>query len=106
MGSSSSSSQANQETNNSDLRVATGNYSTAISAQNSTVYALDQGALRLSYAFAGDALDKAMSSINGAIEEVGAAWGSAKAGEQKVLVAGGLIVVGIVALTALKGLKA
>lgn len=103
-GSSSSSSQANTETHNSDLRVVGGNNSTNVSAQNSTVQVLDQGAIVQAFGFAHDVMDSAMAGINSAVGEVRDAYSEAKAGEQKVLVAGGLMILGVVALTAVKGM--
>lgn len=100
-GSSESSSQANTTTQNYDLRVAGGNNSTNISAHSSTVYALDANAVNMSFGFARDALNGALSGVAGSVEEIRSAYSEAKAGEQKVLVAGALLIGGIVALKAL-----
>jgi hypothetical protein len=96
---------SSSEANQSDLRVVGGNNSTNVSAMNSTVHVLDAGAINRSFDFARDVYDQSMMGIESAIGHVSSAYSTAKAGEQKVLVAGGLIIAGIVAVTALKGMK-
>lgn len=104
-GSSSSSSTANTTTQNYDLRVAGGNNSTNVSASNSTVTLTDRGAVASAFGFSRDAFNSAVGGFAKSVEQIQEAYSTAKAGEQKVLVAGGLIIMGIVAVAAVKGAK-
>ncbi len=100
-------------TENKDMRIAGGNYSTLVSADNSNVTVTDAGVINAAFGFAKGALDGVLKSENQiheaandqvtkALASVETAWADAKAGEQKVLVGMGLIVVGIVAVQSFK----
>jgi hypothetical protein len=97
------------------MRVAGGDASTNISAQNSTLALTmtDAGAIKAAFGFADKTLAGSLEAIRAddesdadqvraAIESVKESWADAKAGEQKVLVGMGLVVVGLVAVAALK----
>lgn len=103
--SSATSSQANTSTANYDLRVAGGNNSTNVSASNSTVWVTDNGAVNNAFGFARDAFNGAVGGFAKSAEMVKDAYSEAKAGEQKVLVGMGLIITGVVAVAALRGMK-
>ena len=110
---SASSTQANTTTTNIDKRVAAGDNSTIVSADNSTVTLTDQGAVHDAFGFAQAAFDKTVQAIGDNTHEtlsavqqsestLADAYATAKAGEQKVLVAAGLLIVGVVAVAALR----
>jgi hypothetical protein len=121
--SSSSSSSSNQQTYNTDKRIAGGPGSVNVSGDSSTVTVTDAGAVGLAFGFARDAardaydyaagsatqstrvLTSALEGVEKSVDDIKAAYSEAKAGDQKVLVAGGLIVAGIVAVAALKGFR-
>lgn len=105
-GSSSSSSSADTTTQNYDLRVVGGNNSTNVSANNSQVTLVDAGAVQQAFGFSRDAFNAAVGGLASSVGAIQDAYSTAKAGEQKVLVAGGLIIMGIVAVAAVKGAKA
>lgn len=124
--SSNSDSSQRSETNNVDARVAGGEGSYNLSTVNSSVNVslTDQGAVTQAFGFSREALGKslefaeaadkragvlvadALDNVQNAVDQIKDAYSEAKAGEQKVLVAGGLIIAGIVAVQALKGARA
>jgi hypothetical protein len=112
---SSSDSSQTSNTTNTDMRIAGGDGSVNVSAQGSTItLALsDQGAIHEAFGFATNTVNGALaevsandsstqSQVTAALKSVSDAYSTSKAGEQKVLVGMGLIVVGLVAVTALK----
>jgi hypothetical protein len=101
--SSKSSSEANTTTQNYDQRIAAGNNSTNVSANNSTVSVLDAGAINQSFGFSKSVYNSAMQGLTMSVASIKDAYSEAKAGEQKVLVAGGLMILGVVALAAVRG---
>lgn len=131
--SSKSSSSSSQTSNQYDMRIAAAAGSKNISSSastvvspdegavavggalvNSSVSILDSGAIERAFSFADkisrEAMDSAsmanlsaVDAVQEASGQLAKAWETAKAGEQKILVAGGLIIVGLVAIQALKG---
>jgi hypothetical protein len=110
--SSSSSSQASSTTTK-DMRVAGGNSSTNISADNSSITVSDAGAIHDAFGFAAQVSQNAFAGVAAsdaatadqvkqALASVQAAWSDAKQGEQKILVGLGVVVVAIVGVAALK----
>lgn len=108
-----SSSSAQSSTTNTDMRVVGGDSSTNVSAQNSTVNVLDGGAVHDAFGFADsvtkNAFDFAHASqvdtsatVDTALGKVSDAYGTAKAGEQKIFAGAALAVVGVVAAIALR----
>ncbi len=111
---SSSSSSSNQTTTNVDKRLVGGEGSIGISGDNSSVTLVDAGAVSASFGFAREALKNAIQvaassatetadTATAALDKVKDAYSEAKAGEQKVLVGVGVIVVGVIAVAALRG---
>jgi hypothetical protein len=103
LSSSKSSSDSSQTTTNYDMRVVGGNGSTNVSNSGGTVQVLDAGAVNGAFGFSRAVYEGAVSSLDKSMSYVAGAYSEAKAGEQKVLVGGGLIILGIVAVSALKG---
>ncbi len=121
MSSSKSSSQANQSSTTVDKRIAGGDGSINLSGDGSTITVTDAGAVNAAFGFARDTardafdfatgsatrsnqiVGEALEGVAKAVDEVGDAYSEAKAGEQKVLVGMGLVVVGVVAVAALRG---
>jgi hypothetical protein len=110
---SSSSSSQSSATTTKDMRVAGGNASTNISADNSKITVTDAGAIHDAFGFAAQVSQNAFAGIAAsdtatadqvkqALAAVQDAWSQAKQGEQKILVGMGIIVVGVVAVAALK----
>lgn len=122
MSSSDSTSNANQTstTEQFDMRVAGGANSSNVSAQNSSVTITDLNAVEKAFSYSqATALQSfgfAKSSLAGTLElanesltvaehsqsMLADAYKTAKAGEQKIMVAGALLIGGIVAVQALK----
>jgi hypothetical protein len=110
---SSSSSSQSSATTTKDMRVAGGNSSTNISADNSSITVSDAGAIHDAFGFAAQVSANAFAGVaqadsatadqvKQALASVQQAWSDAKQGEQKILVAMGVIVVGLVATAAIK----
>jgi hypothetical protein len=112
---STSDSSQTSTTNNTDLRIAGGDGSVNVSSQNSSVALTltDAGAVHDAFGFAQAALNGAFAAVasndagaqaqvTAAMKAVADAWAGAKAGEQKVLVGIGVIVVALVGVAALK----
>jgi len=117
-------SSSSASTTNIDQRVVGGDGSTNISLQSgNTVTLTDGGSVQASFGFARDALKGAFDFATGSAtksqqvlasalegvakssENVADAYKTSKAGEQKVLVAVGVLIAGVVGIAALRGLK-
>ena len=110
-GNSSSSSATTTTTTNIDRRVAAGE-SSIITGDNATLTLTDSGSVQAAFSFARDTLSGALGQIENATDHVAqsekaiaAAYETAKAGEQRILVGLGIASVAVVALAALKGFK-
>lgn len=123
--SSQSDSSQSSVTTQSDMRIVGGDGSINLSSQNSsvgvTVTTTDAGTVNQAFGFARDALkqaidfsvgsatrntqvlEHALEGVKDSEAQVADAYTTAKAGEQKILVAGALVIVGLVAVAALKG---
>ncbi len=106
--------EANTTTYNIDKRIAGGTGTqTIVSADNSTVTVTDGGAVQAAFGFAkeafnaavgriGDSTHEAIAAVQSSEKDLADAYATAKAGEQKVLVGAGLVIVGLVAVAALR----
>lgn len=112
-GGSTSSSNQSTTTNNIDRRIAAGP-GAIVSGDSSpiTVSTGDYGAIHEAFGFASNVQAGALESAHASLDAVTAsekqvadAYGTAKAGEQKVLVGVAIALVALVAVASLKGLK-
>lgn len=115
--SSNSTSQQVSTSTPTDRRIVTGDSSIVIGGDSSTVNLTDQGAVHDSFGFAREAFDSAVGAVVASTQssldtvaksntQLADAYKTAKAGEQKVLVGVGLIIAGVVAVVAVRGLRA